>query len=231
MIPGFDLVQFAETAGPLMVLIVIASIVFAENGLLIGFFLPGDSVLFTIGFLIQGTSHFKLDLNIELVIFILFLAAVLGANVGYLFGKKIGPTLFKRPNSRLFKQENVQKAQDFYNKHGGKTIIIARFIPVVRTFVPLIAGVAKMEYKTFMTYNIIGALIWTAGITYLGYFLGKLLHSMGLDVDTVILPIVALILIASVSPAIIQLLKNKSQRQAIWNATKQEWRKIIERKR
>jgi membrane-associated protein len=231
MIPGFDLVQFAQTAGPLAVIIVVAAIIFAENGLLIGFFFPGDSVLFTIGLLIQGTTHFKLDLNIELVILLLFIAAVLGANVGYLFGKKIGPTLFKRPNSRLFKQENVQRAQDFYDKHGGKTIILARFIPVVRTFVPLIAGVAKMKYRTFMIYNVIGGFIWVAGITYLGYFLGKLLQNMGLDVDTVILPIVALILIVSVSPAIYQLVKNKKQRQAIWSATKQEWRKVIERKK
>ena len=95
MIPGFDLVQFAQTAGPVAVIIVVAAIIFAENGLLIGFFFPGDSVLFTIGLLIQGTTNFKLDLNIELVILLLFIAAVLGANVGYLFGKKIGPTLFK----------------------------------------------------------------------------------------------------------------------------------------
>lgn len=223
--------QFAQTAGPVAVIIVVAAIIFAENGLLIGFFFPGDSVLFTIGLLIQGTTHFKLDLNIELVILLLFVAAVLGANVGYLFGKKIGPTLFKRPNSRLFKQENVQRAQEFYDKHGGKTIILARFIPVVRTFVPLIAGVAKMKYRTFMTFNVVGGFVWVAGVTYLGYFLGKLLQNMGLDVDTVILPIVALILIVSVSPAIYQLVKNKKQRQAIWSATKQEWRKVIERKK
>jgi membrane-associated protein len=231
MIPGFDLVQFAQTAGPIAVLVVVTAIIFAENGLLIGFFFPGDSVLFTVGLLIQGTGHFKLDLNIELVVLLLFIAAVLGANVGYIFGKKVGPTLFKRPNSRLFKQDNVQRAQDFYDKHGGKTIILARFIPVVRTFVPLIAGIANMRYRTFMTFNIIGGLLWTAGVTYLGFFLGKLLQSMGLDVDTVIFPIIALILIASISPALYQLLKNKKQRQAIWSATKLEWRKIIERKR
>jgi membrane-associated protein len=227
MIPGFDLVQFAQTAGPIAVIIVVATIIFAENGLLIGFFFPGDSVLFTIGFLIQGTTHFKLDLSIELVILLLFVAAVLGANVGYLFGKKFGPALFKRPNSPLFKQENVQKAQDFYDKHGGKTIILARFIPVVRTFVPLIAGIAKMRYRTFMIFNIIGGFIWVAGVTFLGFYLGKLLTDMGLDIDVVLLPIVALILIVSVSPAIYQLLKNKRQRQAIWNATKLQWRKII----
>jgi membrane-associated protein len=231
MIPGFDLVQFAQTAGPLAVIIVVAAIIFAENGLLIGFFFPGDSVLFTVGLLIQGTAHFKLDLNLELVILLLFVMAVLGANVGYLFGKKIGPALFKRPNSLLFKQENVQKAQNFYDRNGGKTIILARFIPVVRTFVPLIAGIAKMKYKTFMTFNIIGGLLWTAGVTSLGFFLGKLLRSMGLDVDAVILPIVALILIVSISPALYQLLKNKKQRRAIWSATKLEWRKVIQGKK
>lgn len=231
MIPGFDLVQFAQTAGPLAVVVVVAAIIFAENGLLIGFFFPGDSLLFTLGFLIQGTNNFRLDLNIHLVILVLFIAAIAGANVGYLFGRRFGPRLFKRPNSLLFRQENVQKAQEFYDTYGGKTIIIARFVPVVRTFVPLIAGVARMHYRTFMTYNIIGGLIWTAGVTYIGYFLGKLLQGIGLDIDAVLLPIVALILIVSIAPALYHLLKNKEQRQAIWNATKLEWRRIIEGKK
>jgi len=231
MIPGFDLVQFAQTAGPLAALIIVATIIFAENGLLIGFFFPGDSILFTLGFLVQGTSTFKLDLNIHLVVLSLFAAAVLGANVGYLFGRKFGPRLFKKPNSLLFHQDNVKKAQDFYDKYGGKTIIIARFIPIVRTFVPLVAGVAKMEYKTFMMFNVLGGLIWTAGITYLGYFLGKLMHGLGLDIDTVLLPIVGLILFVSVAPAIYHFLKDKKQRVAIWEATKVEWKKIIERKK
>jgi membrane-associated protein len=231
MIPGFDLVQFAQTAGPLMVIIVVFAIIFAENGLLIGFFFPGDSVLFTLGFLIQGTNSFKLDANINLVVLLLFIAAVTGANVGYLFGKKFGPRVFKRPDSLLFKQENVQKAQDFYDKYGGKTIIIARFIPVVRTFVPLIAGVASMKYKTFMIFNIVGGLIWVASITYLGYFLGGALKHIGVDIDTIILPIIALILIVSVSPAIYHLMRDKKQRQALWKTTKLEWQKIVERKK
>jgi len=231
MIPGFDLVQFAQTAGPLAALITVAAIIFAENGLLIGFFFPGDSILFTLGFLVQGTSSFKLGLNIHLVVIVLFLAAVIGANVGYMFGRKLGPRLFKKPNSLLFHQDNVQKAQDFYDKYGGKTIIIARFIPVVRTFVPLIAGIAKMEYKTFMIFNVIGGLLWAAGITYLGFFLGKLLQSLGIDVDSILLPIIALILIVSVAPALYHLLKDKRQRQAIWNATKLEWQKVIKRRK
>lgn len=231
MIPGFDLVQFAQTAGPLAVILVVVAIIFAENGLLIGFFFPGDSVLFTLGFLIQGSSSFKLDLNINLIVLLLIIAAVLGSNVGYFFGKRFGPRLFKKPNSLLFRQENVQKAQDFYDKYGGKTIIIARFIPVVRTFVPLIAGVAKMRYKTFILYNVIGGIIWISSITYLGYFLGKLLHGLGVDIDVILLPIIAVILIVSVAPALYHFLKDKRQRQAIWGVTKLEWRKIIERKK
>lgn len=230
MIPGFDLVQFAQTAGPVAALIIVAAIIFAESGLLIGFFFPGDSVLFTLGFLVQGSSSFKLDLNINLVVLVLFIAAVLGNNVGYVFGRKVGPRLFKRPNSLLFRQENVQKAQDFYDKFGGKTIILSRFIPVVRTFVPLIAGVAKMEFKTFLLFNIIGGAMWTAGVTYLGYFLGYYLHKMGVDVDTVLLPIIALILVISVSPALYQLLKSKQKRAAIWNVTKLQIKKIFSKK-
>lgn len=227
MIPGFDLTQFAQTAGPLAALLIVLAIIFAENGLLIGFFFPGDSVLFTLGFLIQGTNTIKLDLNIHFVVFLLFVAATLGTSVGYIFGRKIGPRLFNRPNSLLFKQENVQKAQDFYDKYGGKTIIIARFVPVVRTFVPLIAGVAKMKYRTFMTFNIIGGLLWTAGITYLGYFLGGVLRGFGIDVDTILLPIIAIILLASVAPALYHLLKDKRQRQAIWDATKLQLKRIF----
>lgn len=227
MIPGFDLVNFAQAAGPVAALIIVAAIIFAESGLLIGFFFPGDSIIFTLGFLIQGSSTFRLDLSIHLVVLLLFFAAVLGDNVGYIFGKKVGPHLFKRPNSLLFRQENVKKAQDFYTKYGGKTVIIARFIPVVRTFAPLIAGVAKMEYKTFLIFNLIGGFLWTAGVTYLGYFLGYYLQKIGVNVDTVLLPIIAGILLVSASPALYQLLKNKKQREVIWNATKVQIRKVF----
>ena len=231
MIPGFDLMQFAQTAGPLAALIIVAIIIFAENGLLIGFFFPGDSLLFTLGFLVQGTTNFKLGLNIGVVILVLFIAATIGSSVGYMFGRKLGPRLFKKPNSLLFRQENVQKAQDFYDKYGGKTIIIARFVPIVRTFVPLIAGIAKMEYKTFMVFNLVGGALWIGIVVSLGYFLGKLLTAIGVDIDVVLLPIVALILIASISPALHHLLKDKKQRQAIWNTTKLEFKKIIKRKK
>ena len=227
MIPGFDLTQFAQTAGPIAALVIVALIIFAENGLLIGFFFPGDSVLFTIGFLVQGTNTFKLDFNIHFVVLVLFLAATLGSSVGYIIGRKIGPKLFKRPDSLLFRQENVIKAQEFYDKNGGKTIIIARFVPIVRTFVPLIAGIAKMEYKTFMLFNFIGGFLWTAGITYLGFFLGEVLRSLGVDVDLIILPVIAIIVTVSVAPALYQLLKTKKQRQLIWKTFKQQVKRLF----
>jgi len=229
MLPGFDITQFANAAGPLAAILVVAFIIFAESGLLIGFFLPGDSMLFTVGILMQGSNAFSLNLNIYLVVLLLFCAAVLGDNVGYEFGKKVGPKLFKRPNSLLFRQENIQKAQDFYDQHGGKTIIIARFIPIVRTFAPLIAGIAKMSHKTFFLFNMIGAALWTIGITSLGFFLGALLTKLGVDIDTILLPTIALILIISISPALYQILKTKQKRQAIWNITKQQFKQIFSR--
>ncbi|NTW62103.1 DedA family protein [Candidatus Saccharibacteria bacterium] len=227
MIPGFDLVNFFQTAGSLTAVFVVALIIFAESGLFVGFFLPGDSVLFTLGFLLQTMGKVGVVPNINIVVLILFIAAVLGDNVGYYSGKKIGPHLFKRPNSLLFRQSNIQKAQDFYDEHGRKTIIIARFIPIVRTFVPIIAGVARMDYRTFLTFNMIGGALWTAGVTYLGYFLGAWLTSMGIEIDTVLLPIIALIVVISVAPAAYHLLKDKKQRQAIWNATKLQVKKLL----
>ena len=205
----------------------ILAIVFAESGLLIGFFLPGDSLLFTAGFLTQVDI---LKFNIHLLVVLLFIVAVLGDSVGYTFGRRVGRKLFTRPNSRLFKQEHVQKAEAFYEKHGGKTIILARFVPVVRTFAPVIAGVGHMRYKTFLAYNVIGGLLWAGGITYLGYFLGAWFTSLGLDIDQVILPVVIVIILLSISPAIIHLLKDKEQRETLWNATKKEMSSLRRRK-
>ena len=222
MIPGMDLVEFIKWGGVLAVAIVI----FAESGLLIGFFLPGDSLLFTAGFL---TSAGYVPMNIHLLVLILFLAAALGDSVGYMFGRRIGPRIFNRPNSRIFKQENVQKASDFYEKYGGKTIIFARFMPVIRTFAPIIAGVAKMNYRTFLTYNIIGALIWAVGVTYAGFFIGGYFQSIGVGPDHVLLPIVGLILLTSIVPPAWHLLKNKRQREAMWNGTKRQIRLLLKR--
>ena len=230
MIPGFDLVQFTHTAGPIAAILLVAFIIFAESGLLIGFFLPGDSILFTLGFLLQSMGTIQFGLNINSVVLLLFIAAVAGDSVGYLTGRRVGPYLFNRPNSLLFKKENVEKAQKFYEKHGGKTILLARFVPVVRTFVPIVAGVGKMKYKTFITFNLIGGALWTAGVAYGGYFLGAWLTSLGIEVDTVLLPIVILILLASVSPAIIHILRNENQRKAIWHGTKKQCKKLLRRK-
>ena len=227
MIPGFDLATFATTAGPWLVVLVVAAIIFAESGLLIGFFLPGDSILFTAGFLIfAGTLQF----DIHLFVTVMFLAAVLGDGVGYLFGKRVGRRLFTRPNSLLFRQENVQKAEEFYEKHGGITVVLARFIPVVRTFVPIIAGVGKMDYRTFLTYNVIGALLWAVGITYAGFYIGQALHAIGIEIDTILLPIIVVIVLVSVLPPAIHILKDKKQRTVMWEGTKRQVRVLLRRK-
>jgi membrane-associated protein len=183
MIPGVDLIDFVKFVG----VIGIAAVIFAESGLLIGFFLPGDSLLFTAGFL---TYTGFLNVSIHLLVVILFIAAVAGDSVGYTFGRKVGPRVFSRPNSLLFKQENIQKAQAFYEKHGGKTIIIARFIPIVRTFAPVVAGVGDMAYKKFLAFNLIGGFLWAAGVTYLGYFTGDWFTKAGIEIDTILLPLI-----------------------------------------
>lgn len=218
MLPGLDLSSFASTAGPWAAILVVALIVFAESGLLVGFFLPGDSVLFTVGFLILEGTH--LHFNIFVAVIIFFIAAVAGDSVGYLFGRKVGPRIFVRPNSILFRKENIEKANAFYEKYGGKAVVLARFIPVVRTFAPIVAGVGNMTYRKFVTFNIIGALLWAAGVTFMGYFLGSLLQKIGIDVDTVLLPIIILILVASVAPAAYHILKDKNQRTAIIRGVK-----------
>ncbi|MCX4989408.1 MULTISPECIES: DedA family protein [unclassified Streptomyces] len=178
-------------------------IVFAESGLLIGFFLPGDSLLFTCGLLITaGTMDFPLWAAIPLIC----LAAILGDQAGYLFGKKVGPSLFTRPNSRLFKQENVVKAHEFFEKYGPKSLVLARFVPIVRTFTPIIAGVSGMKYRPFLIFNIIGGILWGAGVTLLGSWLG------GIDfVNKNIEAILILIVLVSVVPIIIEFLRARSQ--------------------
>jgi len=177
--------------------------VFAESGLLIGFFLPGDSLLFTAGFL-ASQGFF----NISILCILIFIAAVVGDNVGYWFGKKAGPRVFKKEDSLVFSKSNIEKSQAFYDKHGGKTIILARFIPVVRTFAPVIAGVGKMDYKKFFIYNILGGLIWGVGVTALGYFLGNSIP----HVDKYLLPIAFLIILFSIAPALWHLLRDQEKR-------------------
>lgn len=185
----------------------VIAIVFAESGLLVGFFLPGDSLLFTAGFIASGPDMTKLGLPHDLSFSLLPLlicvvaAAVAGDQVGYLFGRRVGPTLFRRPDSRFFKQQNVDKAQAFFDKHGSKTIVLARFVPVVRTFTPVLAGVSRMKYRTFVTYNFIGGLLWGVGITLLGYFLGQVTFIEN-HLELAVLAVVALSLVPIVLEAL-----------------------------
>lgn len=208
MIPGVDLIDFITFVG----VIGVALVVFAESGLLIGFFLPGDSLLFTAGFL---THQGILDINIHLFVAILFVAAAAGDSVGYAFGNKVGRKIFKKEDSLLFKKENLYRAEAFYEKHGSKTIVIARFIPIIRTFAPIIAGVGKMHYRTFLTFNLIGAFLWAVGLTYIGYYAGAWFESRGIDIDHYLLPIIAVIILISILPPIVHILKDKQQRDAI----------------
>ncbi len=215
MIPGIDLIDLIKLVG----VIGVALIVFAESGLLIGFFLPGDSLLFTAGFL---THAGILPINIHVLVLILFAAAVAGDSVGYTFGRKAGPKIFSKPDARLFKKSHVQTAQEFYEKHGGLAIILARFVPVVRTFAPIVAGVAGMHYKRFLAYNVLGAFLWACGVTYAGYFLGAWFERMGWEIDQILLPIVAGIILLSIAPPLIHVFKDKQRRAAFWQAVKRE---------
>ncbi|MFF5358527.1 VTT domain-containing protein [Streptomyces scabiei] len=180
-------------------------IVFAESGLLIGFFLPGDSLLFTAGMLIATDV---LDFPLWLAIVLICVSAIVGDQVGYMFGKKVGPALFRRPDSRLFKQENVTKAHEFFEKHGPKSLVLARFVPIVRTFTPIIAGVSGMRYRTFLIFNIVGGILWGAGVTLLGSWLGKIEF-----VKTNIEAMLLLIVFVSVLPIIIELLKARKAKK------------------
>ncbi|MFB7274011.1 DedA family protein [Streptomyces sp. NPDC056244] len=184
-------------------LIGVLVIVFAESGLLIGFFLPGDSLLFTTGLLVtSGTLGHPLWLVCTLVV----LAAIIGDQVGYLFGRKVGPALFKRPDSRLFKQENVEKAHEFFEKYGPKSLVLARFVPVVRTFTPIIAGVSRMNYRSFIIFNVIGGTLWGAGVTLLGAALGKI-EFVHKNIEMILI----LIVLISVLPIVIEFLRARSK--------------------
>ena len=196
MLPGvlaaggfLDPERLIETVG----LIGIFAIVFAESGLLIGFFLPGDSLLFIAGFLASAPSSVDDALHLPLGWLLIgcVVAAIAGDQVGYLFGRRVGPALFKRPDSRLFKQENVEKAHEFFEKYGAKTIVLARFVPIVRTFAPIVAGVSQMKYRTFVMFNIVGGLLWALGVTLLGYFLGQV-DFVEQNLEVAILAVVAI---------------------------------------
>lgn len=202
-----DLISLTKTVGYTGLFL----ITFAESGLLIGFFLPGDSLLFTAGFVAsQGI------LDIMILIPLLFLAAVTGDTVGYTFGFRVGPKLFKKEDSIMFSKENLKRAQIFFDKYGAKTIVLARFFPIVRTFAPILAGVGKMRYPVFFFYNLLGGIIWSAGLLILGYLLGRIVP----DAHLYILPIIILIVLFTSLPQIIHVIKNKKIRTEIINQIK-----------
>lgn len=186
-----------------------AATIFAETGLLIGFFLPGDTLLFAAGFF---AGQDKLD--IVTTIIALFVAAVAGNMVGYEIGRRSGPRLFNKPDSIFFHKDNVDKAQTFFKRHGGKTIIFARFIPVVRTIAPPLAGAGKMNYMQFMIYNLIGAVLWVPGITLIGYWAGKALGEY-IDIDKYILPVVLLATFATFGVSFWHVLRDPISRQKL----------------
>jgi membrane-associated protein len=192
---------------------IIFFIIFAESGLFFGFFLPGDSLLFTAGFL--ASQHL---LDIRVLAILCFIAAVSGDSVGYAFGRKFGRRLFHRKDSILFSQHNLQSAEVFYEKHGKKTIVLARFIPVIRTFAPIVAGIGDMHYQTFIFYNIIGGLIWAVGITMLGFFLGQFIPAD--TMDKYLLLIIMIIVAISVLPAVWHILKEENHRKEIMKMLK-----------
>jgi membrane-associated protein len=183
-------------------LIGILAMVFAESGLLIGFFLPGDSLLFTAGLLIAGGT--LLHQPLWLMCLLVSIAAALGDQFGYYFGHRFGPSLFHRPDSRLFKRENLTRAEAFFQKYGSRSIVLARFVPIVRTFTPIIAGASRMQYRRFLIYNVIGATLWGCGVTILGYFLGQVPFVRS-NIEFILVGIVAL----SVIPIAIELLRSR----------------------
>jgi membrane-associated protein len=196
---------------------VVAGVIFAESGLMVGFFLPGDSLLFTAGFLAsQGY------VNVHMLAWVCFVAAVVGDSVGYAFGKRMGPRLLKRPDGKIFKKKYLAQAEAFYQEHGKKTIIIARFTPIVRTFAPIVAGLGNMHYRTFLSYNVIGGALWTLGLTYAGYFLGRAIPG----VENYLEPMILFVVFLSLLPALHHFLKEEENRNKVKKLPAVTMRKI-----
>jgi membrane-associated protein len=184
---------------------VLIAIVFTETGLLIGFFLPGDSLLITAG-LVAAAGH----LNIWWLNLLLILAAILGDSVGYAIGRRLGPRLFTRPQSLLFNPRHVERTRAFYARHGAKTIVIARFVPIVRTFAPVVAGVGQMEYRRFVVYNVAGGIGWVTSMTWAGYLLGQAIPNIGDHIHIV----VGIVILLSLVPIFIELIRERRRGSA-----------------
>ncbi|MFH1429927.1 MAG: VTT domain-containing protein [Candidatus Uhrbacteria bacterium] len=198
----------------------ITTVIFAESGLLIGFFLPGDSLLFTAGFL-ASTGVF----SIWPLMALSTAAAIIGDSVGYAFGKYIGPRIFTRDNSVIFHRDHLERSRKFFDRHGSKAVVIARFMPVIRTFTPVLAGVGKMRYRTFLMYNIVGGLTWASGVPFVGYKLGMVIP----NVDQYLIPIVAAIILASFMPSIIHLLRDAEERARAITFARNCWNHVLHR--
>lgn len=214
----FDIDQIVSAGGILLV----SLIVFAESGLLIGFFLPGDTLLFGAGL---AASQGKF--SIFWLIFFVILAAVIGDNVGYSIGRRAGPRIFKKKDGILFRQEYIQKSEEFYEKHGGKTIILARFTPIVRTFAPVVAGASKMPRQRFMFFNIVGGILWGGGMSLLGYAIGGRIPGLDHYIELVIIGV----MVVSILLAFAHLLKDPKTRIMIWSGLKSNLGKVFLNKR
>lgn len=193
-------------------ILLIAAIIFAESGLLVGFFLPGDTLLFG-----AGLAASQGRMSLVLLILATSLAAIIGDNVGYSIGRRAGPRLFKQKDGLFFRGEYIDQAEKFYEKHGGKTIVIARFTPIIRTFAPVVAGAGKMDRRRFMMFNVVGGLLWTISMTLLGYFIGSKIPHLDQYIEVVLLGVVVL----SFALAFFHLLREKSSRELLMKRIKQ----------
>jgi membrane-associated protein len=202
-----DAGYLVRTAGTLGVI----AIVFAETGLLAGFFFPGDSLLFTAGLFCSPGRHHGAHLNLAIILPGVIVAAIVGAQVGYLIGRRIGPPLLRRPDSRLFKREYVERAQAYFDRQGPRTILLARFIPIVRTFANPMAGVAGMDARTFTIFNVVGGFVWAGGVTVAGYELGDHIA----NVDHYLLPIIGVVVVLSFVPVALELLRARRARDRV----------------
>lgn len=216
----FNFESLIVGSGVLLGLIIIGGIIFAESGLLIGFFLPGDTLLLFAGFF---ASQGKLPLGWLLITVVI--CAIAGDNVGYSIGHRTGHRIFRKKEGIFFHKKHIQRAENFYDQHGGKTIILARFVPIVRTFAPLVAGIGKMPRKRFIIFNVIGAFIWGVGVTLLGYFLGGFVDPA--TVEKFILPVIGIVTLGTFGPAIYHILKEESSRKLIKTKIKTTLNKII----
>jgi membrane-associated protein len=193
---------------------VAAAIIFAETGLLLGFFLPGDTLLFTVGLLV-GTGVVKIPLWSAMLL--LAAAAFIGNVVGYEIGRAVGPAIFRRPDSPLFKHENVDRAEAFFARHGPVAIVLARFIPIVRTFITVVAGVARMDRRRYLTYSGLGAVLWAGGVTLLGYYLGSVafVRDHVSELFAVVEVVLVGVVLLSVAPIIVDVLRRRRRRRAV----------------